>query len=40
MNPKNEDLKEYRTLKLPLLQLMLLLAALGVAATVLLHYFF
>ncbi len=40
MNPKNEDLMEYRTLKLPLLKLMSLLAVLGVAATLLLHYFF
>jgi len=40
MKQKNENLKEYQTLKMPLVQLMFLVAALGVALTIVLHYFF
>lgn len=35
---KNEDLREYQTLGMPLLKLMGLLALIGIAVTLALHY--
>lgn len=40
IDPKKENLKSYRTFGLPLLVLMTLLAAAGVLAAVLWHFFF
>ena len=40
-NPEKQlDLREYRTFGLPLLLLMVILAVVGIAATVAVHYFF